>query len=247
MKNLLFFAFIFIAASCNRYFPVDEMKYGGMNGNVQSAKMSQYEADKKFGEVIKDEDELTLVTLQKFDKNGNLIEKTDYNRYGKETYEGFFTYEDGYATESIEKYNKNEIKGKRVELSKNYSKWEYEGMDFKSVEICFDNILVDGCYHKIMKNEKGTIVNEKLIRKNGIVVLTRNFDNDGDMTYEEVNKLNDDNLITETMLTFDNSVETYSILLKYEYLSFDKHGNWTKRIMDKSGDLYIEEREIIYR
>ena len=89
-----------------------------MNGNVQSAKMSQYEADKKFGEVIKDEDELTLVTLQKFDKNGNLIEKTDYNRYGKETYEGFFTYEDGYATESIEKYNKNEIKGKRVELSK---------------------------------------------------------------------------------------------------------------------------------
>ena len=98
-------------------------------------------------------------------------------------------------------------------------------MDFKSVEICFDNILVDGCYHKIMKNEEGTIVNEKLIRKNGIVVLTRNFDNDGDMTYEEVNKVNDDNLITETMLTFNNSVETYSILLKYEYLSFDKHGN----------------------
>lgn len=247
MKKLFFIAFIFVAESCNRYFPVDEIKYEGMNGNVLSAKISQYEAYKEFGEVIKDEDELIFVTLQKFDKNGNLIETTNYNRYGKETYEGFFTYKDGHTSEFMEKHNKNEIKGKRVELSKNYAKWEYEGADFQSAEISFDNILVDGCYHRVMKNEEGTIVNERLIRKNGVVVLTRNFDNDGDMTYEEVHKLNNDDLITETMLTFDNSVETYSILLKYEYISFDKHGNWTERVMDKSGDLYIEEREIIYR
>ena len=82
MKKLFFIAFIFVATSCNRYFPVNEIKYGGMNGNVQSAKTSQYEAYKEFGEVIKDEDELMFVTLQKFDKNGNLIETTNYNRYG---------------------------------------------------------------------------------------------------------------------------------------------------------------------
>lgn len=191
-----------------------------MKKNVESVKMSRYEAYKQFGEISKDEDDIEYVIRQKFDKDGFLIENIHYNRYGEETYECFLTYEDGYLSEFAEvhhqRYGKNEIKGKRVELSNNYACWEYDGYDYKSTVTSFDNTMVNGCYHQIMQNENGTMVSEKYIRKDGMELIIRRFDNESNLRLEEINELDDNDLMIEKMQVFHNSGEEYPLMLKYE-------------------------------
>lgn len=256
MKSLpimILTAYMMLAASCNnRYFPVSELRFNGMKGNVQSTKTSCFEASQRFGEVIKDEDEIVFVIRQKFDENGFMIENIHYNKYGKESYEGYFTYSDGYMSGFVEintyGKQKKEIKGTRIELSKNYAKWEYEGTGFKYGELTYDDIIVNGdCYHQINTNEDGVVVMQRLIRKDGFIVTQIRHDNDGSMMFNEAYELNSDDLIVKSIRCNNHSVESYTEICEYEYTEFDDHGNWTKRIMKCNGSLYLQEREINYR
>ena len=58
MKKLIVIIFVCLTVSCNRYFPVRELRFDGMKKNVESVKMSRYEAYKQFGEISKDEDDI---------------------------------------------------------------------------------------------------------------------------------------------------------------------------------------------
>jgi len=144
-----------------------------MKKNVESVKMSRYEAYKQFGEISKDEDDIEYVIRQKFDKDGFLIENIHYNRYGEETYECFLTYEDGYLSEFAE-------------------------------------------VHHQRYGKNGTMVSEKYIRKDGMELIIRRFDNESNLRLEEINELDDNDLVIEKMQVFHNSGEEYPLMLKYE-------------------------------
>lgn len=251
--KLILAACMLLAVACNnRYFPVRELRFDGMKGNVESTKTSYFRAYKHFGEIVKDEDDMYLVTRQKFDEDGFMIENIHYNRYGEEIYEGYSTYCDGYMSEFIEinsnGKHKGEIKGKRIELRNNYAKWEYEGMGFRYGELTYDNTIVNGkLYHQTITNENGVIVMDKLIHKNGIVVSQTNYDNEGNLLFEEINELNSDNLVIRTLREFDNRVESHTEMFEYEYTDFDEYGNWRKRVAKSDEYVYIHEREINYR
>ena len=81
MKKYLFLLSLLII-SCNDNKTTD-LDFNQLNGNVASVKISTYEADSKFGEIVKGDLEYNGVSIIEFNESGYITSTSVFERNGE--------------------------------------------------------------------------------------------------------------------------------------------------------------------
>ncbi|MDO5665587.1 MAG: hypothetical protein Q4G63_10075 [Bacteroidia bacterium] len=258
MKNAIFLIIIsFLFFSCK------QGRNSELKGNVESIKESEYRADEKFGEPIREE--LDHVLVYDYDEHNNKVKEIAYDNDGDESYHAEYTYN-----------KKNEI----VFLERIYTK------DFMMNVLAKDTTYY---YSNLIKTTEEWISRELLITKDitddGVVTDTTKIDLDkngnpfkhthrnshgstsvtlftytkkGDLTEKkwlgygedveqwERHEYDKNRLLVKTNILYSRGSASNDSII-YEYKLDDK-SNWIERVKKENGKVsQITEREITYR
>jgi len=231
----------FIGCSENN---INEQKFLGANGNPKLIKDTKYKAIEKFGEVT--EQDIDEVLYYEFDKHGHIQKEIKYDSDGDIIYSETNTFEDGKWIESTtyHKYinevtttyklknrtSKSEIwegktsEGKTITL---YRKYEY--LKLAMVRKDFDDNIVTKIEQ--ITDDNGNIVEYKAYEKGEVVYWYKSTFKDKSQEIER-----------KMLSDYDKGIYTY------QYGSFDKNGNWTKKIERKDEKIEsITIRKITYK
>ena len=222
---------------------IKEQKFLGVNGNPKSIKDTKYEAIEKFGEVI--EQNIEEVLYYEFDKQGHVQKTINYDSEGDTTYSETNTFEGGKCIESTT-YHKyvNEITSTYKLKNRTWKSeiWEgktsegktitvyrkYENLKLTMVTKDFDNNIVSKIEQ--ITDDNGNIVEYKVYNKGKVVYWYKSIFNDKSQEVER-----------KMLSDYDEGICTY------KYDSFDKKGNWTKKIEYKDGKIEsMTIREVVY-
>lgn len=276
MKQLVIIILVFLISSlsANSQNKIHREEFG-LKGNVKSVKENSYKEVEKFGEIIKEKNrrEFWLYDFYYiFNKEGNLINKYEYNSDGSLHSEYTFSYNkkgevienSGEETLSIisnqkpERYHfiyKYDNSGNIIEQSYFKSKKFLQKYSYKyNIE---NNIIEQDYYKSIDKldsknkyiyDDKGNIIERNLYESNGKLqyrYLSKFDDNGNEIEIQSYKP--DGSLVYRGTFEYDNYGNIISgrgYTYKYEY---DKNGNWISKI-EFSDNIkgYIIEREIVY-
>lgn len=244
MKKIFFIGVLCVLVGCaGGDASIPQLKFDGLNGNVERVRESIYEVEEKFGEAIPTD--LVEVVIYDYSEDGHLIKQATYDE------EGDFLY--GFETKWVD--------DKCVESSSN-SRWQETPVvtRFLSEEngVTIYEEIKDGqtTQYEDENIEKG--LTRTTIRRVGgkeVMRIKSTFDKRGQMlsqfqqwdgnVLEISNKMNEDGqLVERTMKTPE-----YTEIVRYQYKEFDTKGNWTKAILvkDEDGERVMAVREYTYR
>ncbi|NDV46698.1 hypothetical protein D0T49_06520 [Paludibacter sp. 221] len=203
-----------------------------LNGKVKSMKESRYDAVEKFGEAVPDEDSEPTVVVWHFNKDGNIQkefrEKRDDLFLSKE-----YIYEKGKLKEIIEYAQNGEIRRKNLFIDNEgvIEELSYDkdgNLKGKYINKYDDkNNLVE-----IASYDSEGNINFKFVYKyddRGNRIELKSYSSDGKPMYISTSKYNDKNLLIQSEFT-NVHFDEYTHENYYEYVTFDKHKSWTKRI-----------------
>lgn len=235
-------ALLLFTISCsNSDISVNELKFGGLKGNVSSYKEFIYDAEEKFGEVVPDD--LEKVVIYEYDKDGHQIKFGMYDEDGDFIYKYEYTYEKGVLVSMaiMHRYGDNKrIESRIVERNKNYIKWCHEygtANEYTSEAFYEKNFLC-------VKKENGEKMLETVYDKEGREIDQKRYV-DGELYSRIKNEYNDAGLLVKSIQYWSSDEGD---VLTYQYVEFDKKGNWVTSHVYEDGELEaIHKREIIYR
>ena len=242
MKKIMFIlaiAVFFISCSDSN----KNQKFLGLKGNPKSIKEIKYDAFEKFGEVI--EDDIDEVIHYEFDKTGSIKKIAYYDEDGDMMYSVTNTFKDGVCIESkfYQKYSDATTTSSLKDKTSKSETWEMKTSDGKITTSYSE-------YDKL----KTTIIT-KDSENNVVSKEEQTKDNKGNII--EVKVYNEDDVVYWYKSTFDDkSQEIEKKMLAggydegiytYKYDSFDKKGNWIRKIEYKDGEIEsLAIREIEY-
>jgi hypothetical protein len=242
MKKIMFILTVTIfVVGCSEN-NIKNQKFLGAKGNPKSIKETKYEAVEKFGEVI--EGVVDEVIRYEFDKSGNIQKLTHYDDDGDVVFSISYVFEDGECieTKSYQKYNnivstsslknrtsKNETWERKTsdgKITTSYS--EYDKLTRTTITKDSENIIVSK-EEQIIDN-KGNLVEIKVYNEEKVVYWYKSKFDDNSQEIER-----------KMLVGYDEGIFTY------KYDSFDKKGNWIKRVEYKDGKIEsLTIREIEY-
>ena len=236
---ILTVTFFLVGCSGNN---IEKQKFLGAKGNPKSIKVTKYEAVEKFGEVI--EGDIDEVIRYVFDKSGNFQKITHYDDDGDVVFYISYVFENGECIETkfYQKYNNTTtISSLKNRTSKNET-WERKTFDGKTTTSYseYDKLTTT----IITKDSENNIVSkEEQVRDNrGNFVEIKVF-NEEKVTYWYKSKFDDNSQEIERKMLEGYEEGIYT----YKYDSFDKKGNWIKRVEYKDGEIKsLTIREIEY-
>ena len=224
---------------------IPQLKYDGLNGDVERVRESFYEIEEKFGEAIPTE--LEEVVIYDFSADGHLIKQATYD-------------EDGDFLHGFEM----EWNGDKCVQSSSNSRWQEEPVVTKflsesnGVTLCEESANGKTTQYEEEKIENG-LTRTMIRRENGkeTMRIVCTFDKRGKMLHQHQqwdgkeleirNKIDKEGLLVERMMKAPEYLET----VRYQYKEFDAKGNWTKALVVRSQDGDVEGmmalREYTYR
>jgi len=277
MKNFCFtFCLLFLLASCSSTTEKNSLAFNNLIGPVKSVTKKAYNAEEKFGEVVKKDAVIGYfstgvsyenpIIYMEFDDNGYVVSRKEYEQ-------------EGVLFRSIECVWEN---NRLVEQSF----YSNDSLTCKIVMEKGDNNLNKGFVNYDGNGHKNSY-GEFVVDKDGNEIENKSYDSDGKMTYRIVsdwkngllqkqmnyseysctcteNTYKGKQLVSSIMYDSDQGdtivflynehkdiVSTasggkYPYIGTYDYM-YDEHDNWIKRTSYNNGEVeYIEEREIIY-
>ena len=225
-KLLFVLLVIFLINSCSTKVENNDLIKKGLKGKVKSVSIEYFQAKENFGEV-KEGGKYLVVNIEKFDRNGNIIEDLSDN------FTEIYEYEDKKLSESTttSKYNgifksiyKYDNDNNLIEKAKN----KRDGSLLSKIIYKYDNNnnLIEETNYK-----KDGSLNSKIIYKyddyNNLIEET-NYKKDGSKSKYSTYKYDDNNLIEETISYKEGSVGIYKT---YEY---DDDNNLIEKVEDFS-------------
>lgn len=230
---------VIVTTSCNDQF--NTQPSFGLTNNVNSATFSDYYAEQRFGEWVTGE----LIYKEKlvFNQTNQLQNVVVYSEDEVDLDIKYY-YEDN-SLISVHIYNNkgDEILRRKVQ-------------SFSSDEYTYKDIDVDG-----------EILRVGILQfKNGKEVRSAYFDYRANATYKTLRNYNEDGILIEAKsfserleeIVFDEghylklkdlTPDTEPIIHRYEYLEFDKYGNWLSRLEfldDDTDPIYKTKRSLEY-
>ena len=239
LLNYLLCVALFVSCNSNES-SIPQVKFGGLNGNVLKLKETHYTVTQKFGEMLPDE--ITQISINEFDKDGNSVQLGFYKEDGSFYYKIKTEWKDGKAITETHYSDNNEeptITLSVAERSKNYVKWTVNpGKEDES----FREQFIDGLT-VTSKNDKGEIETVLKYDKKGFVIEQKQIT--GSMAFRVVSELDDKgNPLKQIMYDEDGESSTRT----YTYPDYDKKGNWITQVITEDGTVEeIVKREISYR
>lgn len=251
MKKILFIALAVIVslASCSDG-TLKSRKFLGLKGSPKSVKITEYDGDRQFGEIVKGKKE--MMHYFQFNKDGDII-KQSFSYTGKES-STVSTFENGkpVKTESY-KDGKLEYVSTLEKNKGNKTVWVNKHVGGETTSDHFE-----------ISKRKTTII-EKDSKGNK---LSRTIDTyDSKQNPIEMKKYDENRMLYWIKLTYNKNsqlLETKELsedeeilsIAKFKYIEFDKKGNWTERyvyfldededIDDEDVSIRIETQEIEY-
>ncbi len=243
MRKILLIAFIVIFG-CKDQKIKNDLSEQNISESVSSIKTSRYNADEKFGEIVKS-DFLSSEEIF-FNSMGNIERKLFKSNF--------------YNQEEINFYDNKGFRVRQNSKSSNSGtyvtiyKYEY---GLNNEQNTLDSIGKLYTKTKFIYDDDGNLSKEFVYDGDGSTLYTAEFKYDKDNNVIEVLNLNGNGKkVFHTTMTYDehgnqitsvesnNRGETSKVLSKY---TFDQNGNWIKEIVYKNDQLklYIE-REINY-
>ena len=226
MKHIITIIAIAIVTltSCNKKY--DEY---GLNCKVKSVRVQSYAMVMKFGEPTKDQ--RVQNELLEFN-NGQLITKNVFYDYESD--------EPELMEKMIYKYNEQ---GLLIEINEYWGNGSYCGKE--TYEYNDQNLRTEEYWYN--SDDKVSHHYHMEYDETGNEILWVSFNADGTESSRHEHTYNTD-------ITNENGLEFYIYhdewgYVTYEYVTFDKKGNWTKRIAhnpETNESLYITERKINY-
>lgn len=235
-------ALLLFTISCsNNGMSVNELKFGGLKGNVSSYKEFVYDAEEKFGEVVPDD--LEGVTIYEYDKDGHQIKFGIYDEDGDVIYKYEDTFEKGVLVSrtAMQRYGDKRTESRIVERNKNYLKWchEYGTANEYTTEVFYEKNF-------LCEKENGEKMLEIVYDKEGREIDRKRY-LDGELSSRIKNEYNDAGLLVKSIQYGTWNLDKGDVLT-YKYVEFDKKGNWVTSHVYENGELEaIQKREIIYR
>ena len=253
-KALLLILTLFFIISCTgtKQYPIHEKPFYGLKGNVKSNKVIRYKGEEKFGEAILGN--IISMSIVEFNNDGKAIKQTSYDEDGKLVYEIVTEYKGKQKTKITSQFNDSDVPSiDLVEVGDGYIKQtnsKDENDYFLIVEDEVDK------YHLIVKNQDNQVFLEEYYNTNCDIVKQISYSgmDSGKVNSNTIYEY-DDNGVCVSMTKTDYFLKEEGEAEKesYKYLETDKHGNWTKRLINiQDGYRYIskteiEVREISYR
>lgn len=250
MKKIIYlFVAILALYSCQSS---DNLKFGGLNGEVEKITDKEYEAISKFGEVIQGELKYDGVTLYEYNKDGKLIKMENYYSDGELRFSNQIEWSgDRQASSTLTTPTSKSI-SKPISDKKNAEIFVNEKYDDKGNIINRDSISMfyDNHNRVIKQIQKESSGNN--------IIIENKFDSDSHIIEFKVsNSLNE--VLQQYTSIFDKegreikrsflyesgrkSENSYS----YEYKNLDDKGNWIEKITYNNGNPEsVTIREIKY-
>ncbi|MDH6306825.1 hypothetical protein M2459_002159 [Parabacteroides sp. PF5-5] len=240
-KNMLILAVAVFFVGCSE--SNKNQKFLGLKGNPKSIKETKYDAFEKFGEVI--EDDIDEVVLYEFDKTGNFQKIVCYDGDGDMKYSITNIFKNGECIESkfYQKYNDVTSTSNLKNRTSKSETWERKTSDGKITTSYseFDKLKTT----IITKDSEDNVVSkEEQTKDNKGNIIEFKVYNGEDVAYWYKSAFDDKSQEIEKKILaggYDEGIYTY------KYDSFDKKGNWIKKIEYKDGEIEsLAIREIKY-
>ena len=244
MKQTMIFLIMvmfFVGCSSSNSWGLMDLKYVDVNGSPKSIKETEYEAIKKFDEVIKQD--VQSVTCYELNEQGLIQEMIIYDSDGVMFSSMTNKFENGkhIETKLFHAYYGEETHTLKERTSKSEI-WEITMPDGKTAQrYCeIENLKLT----TIFKDSDGNIVSkrEEIKDKKGNTVEFKEYDENEVARWYKAT-FNDKSQEIEKKVLSGSGEGIYTC----KYDSFDKKGNWTKRINYKNGKIQsLVIREITY-
>lgn len=280
MKKYLLFIFILniLITSCNQEYRKNNDLYDyQLKGNIASIKVSVYEADSKFGEIIKKELVYGRTTITDFNESGYITSISEYDEEGSLCHNKVYSYINNkidyitthnlisnYVTKAVYNWDNNDLIS-YIEYDENGKEdfkrvYDYDGKRNKSTSFYSRGELTQ---KRIITKHDGDFISEEIIYdKNGKKnrILKYEWKDKQIVKHEIISDKNTRFVLYENglyIMSKDCHYEMYPHkmlwddygIFYYEY-EYDNKKNWTKCVMyegEEKEPRHIVEREITYR
>lgn len=209
-----------------------EQKFMGINGSPKSIKDTKHEVAEKFGEII--EQNIVEVLFYEFDKLGQVQKMAHYDNNGDAIFTITNIFENGKCIESksFQRYNNITTTNTLKDRTSKNEVWENKSTSgtVATTSIVFGSlesiiIVKDSVGNAISKVEqkidgKGNIIEYKVYNNDKVIYWYKSTYNDKSQEKER-----------KILAGDDDGIYTY------QYASFDKHDNWTKKVEYKNGEI----------
>ena len=275
IKKAIFYSaiFTFILIGCQDEKNNSASDLDQLQGNVKVVEQEVYEAEEKFGEIVKGKKDFNSgLDWVLYDKEGKILETKDFDHEsGKMIRKEIYEYDDEAKLvqrkrfDSIEKfqskwvfhYNSDgqlteEIKHNQKGIEERKSEYTYDKKGNRISEKTFHTELTKpGTYYTFSYDSKSRMVGQNSFSPTGEKDHRVVFKYNGDLL-KEVKSFNEDGLWF--VYSFDdkgllieeksyNPDKTVSYYNTYEYV-FDSHNNWIEKTMFMNSGEYIQNKPV---
>lgn len=199
MRKLTFLISILCVAlffnSCKNSNKTDCERYG-LNTNVKSVSVTTYEAESKFGEVVKGDLANRGHYTALFDEEGYLTSITDYDEDGELDSKRVFTYDDMNHLTILKEYDEDG----HLDYSQ---EWVYEGKYLQKYTATKKRRYGPNDTDSVVYKRSGEEIHEITTYRNGEIVITDKYSESTSHKATYVSYGRDGNVLNSTQHTYD--------------------------------------------